>query len=75
MKFEDIPDRDKLKVNVFLVDIENVGAWVLKFRKTGVIINNRYGIPSVHSNAIVESSVMSNCNWPSHLVLSAGILS
>jgi hypothetical protein len=30
---------------VFLVDIENVGAWVLKFRKTGVIINNRYDIP------------------------------
>lgn len=41
MKFDEIPDRDKFKVNVFLVDIEGVGAWVVKFRKSGVIINNR----------------------------------
>lgn len=41
MKFEEIPNRDKLKVNVFLIEIENVGGWILKFRKSGVIVNNR----------------------------------
>jgi hypothetical protein len=41
MKFDDIPDRDKYKLATFLIDIENTGAWVVKFRKTGVIVNNR----------------------------------
>lgn len=45
MKFDDIPLRDKLIVNVFLIEIENVGGWILKFRKSGVIINNRSSIP------------------------------
>lgn len=42
MKFEEIPNRDRLVVNVFSIEIESVGCWIVKFRKTGVIVNNRY---------------------------------
>jgi len=42
MKFEEIPNRDRLVVNVFSIEIESVGCWIVKFRKTGVIVNNRF---------------------------------
>jgi hypothetical protein len=56
MKFDDIPNRDKFKLNVFLLEIEGVGGWFLKFRKTGVIVNNRYQHNSVWS--FIESIVV-----------------
>ncbi len=42
MKFEEIPIRDRLVVSVFSIEIESVGCWIVKFRKTGVIVNNRF---------------------------------
>jgi len=41
MKFEDIPNRDRLKLGVFSIEIESVGCWIVKFRKSGVLVNNR----------------------------------
>ena len=41
MKFDEIPSRDKFKVNVFLLEIEHYGGWIVKFRKSGLVINNR----------------------------------
>lgn len=53
MKFDDIPDRDKLKLGVFLIEIDGIGGWILKFRQTGVIINNKELIISVDVDATI----------------------
>lgn len=53
MKFDDIPDRDKLKLGVFLIEIDGIGGWILKFRQTGVIINNKELIISVDADATI----------------------
>eukprot|EP00598_Pedospumella_elongata_P001231 CAMPEP_0184969754 /NCGR_PEP_ID=MMETSP1098-20130426/2429_1 /TAXON_ID=89044 /ORGANISM="Spumella elongata, Strain CCAP 955/1" /LENGTH=526 /DNA_ID=CAMNT_0027491567 /DNA_START=109 /DNA_END=1689 /DNA_ORIENTATION=+ len=53
MKFEEIPNRDRLVVNVFSIEIESVGCWIVKFRKTGVIVNNRDLILSIIPDASI----------------------
>jgi len=53
MKFQDISVNDKLKLNVFLIDVEHVGAWFLKIRKNGVVVNHRDLISFIQVDATI----------------------
>jgi hypothetical protein len=55
MRFNEIPAKEKLESNAsFLLEIEGLACWVLKFRNTGFIINNKELVSSLQTNATLR---------------------